>query len=121
MTGASLAQRLRGWNALEKAAFVAFWIEGKVTVTGLTAKAMIEIVGANTSYTYEMLKHSDEARVLVCKGLRPLFSEKPKTKPAQLDLPLAAREMSDVEVLAMIKKIGVNRALEAAAAIEAGE
>jgi hypothetical protein len=119
MTGASLAQRLRGWNALEKAAFVAFWIDGKVTITGLTVKAMIEIVRANTSYVYAMLKYSNEARVQVCQGLRPLFSE--KTKPAQLDLPLIEREMSDDEVLATIKKIGVNRALEAAAAIEAGE
>jgi hypothetical protein len=122
MTGASLAQRLRGWSALEKAAFVAFWIEGKVTITGLTVKAMIAIVGANTSYVYAMLKYSDEARWQVCKGLLSLFPEKPKPDPdpEQLDLPLI-ESWSDEKVLATVKAIGVERRLEAAAAIEAGE
>jgi hypothetical protein len=119
MTGASLAQRLRGWNALEKAVFVAFWIEGKVTITGLTVKAMIAIVGANTSYVYAMLKHSDETRAQVCQGLCSLFPEKPK--PTQFDPPLSipAVTTDDAALAALVAKVGVERALEIAAQIEA--
>jgi hypothetical protein len=122
MTGASLSQRRRGWNALERAAFAAFWIEGKVVVTELTAQAIIAMVGANARYTYAMRRISDETRAQVCKGLCSLIPAKPKQLALPLGLPKAenpVREMSNAEIAAMIDQVGVDRLLEIAAAREA--
>jgi hypothetical protein len=119
MTGASLAQRRRGWSPLERAAFAAAWIEGKVVVTELTAKAINGMVGANASYTGAMRKLPDETRAEVCQELRPLMREKPK--PTQLELPLSvpAAINDDATLAALMVKVGVEHALEIAAAIEA--
>jgi hypothetical protein len=124
ITGRSLAQQRRGWTALQAARKCAEAIEGTRKLVDLTDKMMIGAFDANADYVYRMLRLSHEQRDMVDAGLLSLAQATTMPKPRQLELPLgegsqAPTEMTDAAFLSKIKSIGIERALETVAAVEA--
>jgi hypothetical protein len=123
ITGRSLAQRLRGWSAPQRAVLVRNFVLGKTTFVEPTTTLLAQMCKVSVAYADHALNLSDADCDAVWKGLRPLVP----AKAVQLDLPLSApattkpTEMSDAAFLSKIKSIGIERALEAVAAVEAGE
>jgi hypothetical protein len=121
LTGASLAQRRRGWSAPQRAVFAARRAQGKAVVTDPTVKTIAEEAGVSVASIYAAPGLSESEQNAVWRGIRPLKSAMTKAKPTQLDLPLgqgsqAPTEITDAKLVARIKSVGVERAF---AAIEA--
>jgi hypothetical protein len=124
ITGASLAQKVHHLLAPDRACMAADIIDGLVTIQGLTVKAVAALCGVSAAYTHVALRLSPEQRDQVRAGV-PLIQA--KAKPMQLDLPLGLPEAvepeatnDDTVLAALMAKVGVERAFEIAAQIEAG-
>jgi hypothetical protein len=115
ITGASLAQLVRRMPATARACLAANVIDGRIALVDLTAKAIITIVGANSSYVYQALRLSQEQREQVCRGERSLIAPAPvntHTRPIDWDA------VDDLTLVEVISRIGVNRVVDAAVAAE---
>jgi hypothetical protein len=123
LTGASLAQRLRGWTVPQRAVFAARLVRDKAAITNRTVKMIALETGVSVASIYIALGLSESEQLAVWQDKRPLKSA--TAKAVQLDLPLSVPaepvgEFSDdAKVAAMIDQVGVDRLLEIAAAREA--
>jgi hypothetical protein len=87
-------------------------------------KTVAEEGGVSVASIYIALGLSESEQLAVWKGIRPLKSA--TAKPVQLELPMAATppaaidpdDLNDDALMALIAKAGVERVLNAAAAVE---
>jgi hypothetical protein len=124
VTGASLAQRQRGWSAPQRAVFAARRVQGTAVVTNTTVKTIALEGGVSVASIYVALGLSESEQNAVWQGIRPLKSA--TAKAVQLDLPLSAAavtdsaDMDDATLTALIAKPGgIERVLKIAAQVEA--
>jgi hypothetical protein len=112
LSGASLAQRLRRMSPPERAVLGADILDGRVVLQGLTAKTIAEIVGVNQSYLFAAARATPEQRMAIARGSRPVIL------PPALPAPIDWRNVDDDVLVEAVRLIGVDRALNAAVAVE---
>jgi hypothetical protein len=116
ISGHSLAQRLRRMSAPERAVLAADIIDGRVLLQGLTAKSIATIVGVNQNYLFAALRATPEQRTAIKNGMRPLIQPQPDVMPAPTTIDWA--RVDDTVLTDVVRAIGVDRTLDAAAAVE---
>ena len=114
-SGASLAQIARRMTPVERAVLAADIIDGKVVLQGLTAKSVAHLVGTNQSYMFAALRATPVQRAAILAGTRPLMPACARSMPTVIDW----AEVDTGKIVEAIKLIGIDRALEAAIAVEA--
>jgi hypothetical protein len=113
ITGASLAQRRRRMSAAERACLGADIVDGRIVLQGLTVKAIAALVGVNVGYVDHALRLTPEQRAEVCRGSRPLVL--PRTRgPAPIDW----AKIDDATLVEAVRRIGLERTLDAAIAAD---
>jgi hypothetical protein len=111
LSGASLAQRLRGLTPQQRAVLAADIIDGRVALLELTAKSVTALCGANTAYVAAALACSAEE----CDRVRRGRGRLPKRARRW---PVDWAAAGDVMLLEAIRKAGLDRTLDAAVAVE---
>jgi hypothetical protein len=115
ISGASLAQIARRMTPVERAVLAADVVDGRILIQGLTAKSVAHLVGTNQSYMFAALRLSPEHRQAVLNGTRPLVPPRARRQPAAA---IDWGAVGDDELVEAVRQIGVDRALNAAAAAE---
>ena len=114
ISGASLAQIRRRLSAAERAVLAADIVDGRTVLQGLTVKAIAALVGVNVGYVDCALRLTPQQRAEVCRGDRPLVPPRTR-KPAP---PVDWNAIGDAMLVEAIRRIGVDRALNAAVVAE---
>src|SRR5262245_2378698 len=114
ISGASLAQLRRHMRAAERACLAADIVDGRVALQGLTTKAIAALVGVSVGYVDRALRLTPEQRVEVSRGARPL----PPAQKHTNDRSINWNAVDDDVLVEAIRRIGIDRALNAAVAAE---
>jgi hypothetical protein len=100
-------------SAAERACVAADIVDGRVVLQGLTVKAIAALVGVNVGYVDRALRLAPEQRAEVSRGARPLPAQKHTN-----DRPINWNAVDDDVLVEAIRRIGIDRALNAAVAAE---
>jgi len=112
--GASLARLRRDMSAAKRACLAADIVDGRVVLQGLTIRAIATLVGVNLDYVHRALRLTPEQREQVRRGDRPLVL--PRTPASHIDWDA----INDDDLVEAVRRIGLERALAAAVAVERG-
>jgi hypothetical protein len=93
-------------SAAERACLAADIVDGRIVLQGLTVKAIAALVGVNVGYVDRALRLTPEQRAEVCDGDRPLVAPRAHA-------PTDAGCMSDETLLEVVRRVGIDRALNA--------
>jgi len=123
ISGASLAQLRRRMSAAERAVLAADIVNGRVVLQGLAVKAIAALVGVNVGYVDRALRLTPAQRQEVYNGDRPLV---PPRAPAparagcwgRAGAPIDWEAIGDAELTEAIRRIGIDRAINATIAAE---
>jgi hypothetical protein len=113
ISGASLAQLIRAKTPSQRAVIAADVIDGRLVIVGLTAKSVTTLCGANTNYVAAALKCTPEQRELVKRGERQLIPARSRRRAA-----IDWSALNDDDLVEAVRRIGLERALAAAVAVE---
>jgi hypothetical protein len=117
ISGAGLAQLRRRMSAAERACLAADIVDGRVVLQGLTVKAIAALVGVNQGYVDRALRLTPEQREQVRHGDRPLVSPRPcadfDALRAAAAAPIDWEAIGDEMLVEAVRKIGIDRALNA--------
>jgi hypothetical protein len=119
ISGAGLAQRRRRMSAAERACLGADVVDGRVVLQGLTIKSVAALVGTSVGYVNRALRLTPAQRQAVCDGERPLVA--PRARPRAgcwSGAPIDWEAVGDEMLVEAIRKIGIDRAINAAVAAE---
>jgi hypothetical protein len=121
ISGASLAQKLRGMTPSQRAVLAADIIDGRLVVMGLTRKVVTTLCGANPNYVDHALRLAPAQRQAVHDGERPLVA--PRARPRAgcwggNGAPIDWAAVGDEMLVEAIRKIGIDRAINAAIVAE---
>ena len=114
LSGASLAQLVRRKSAAARALLAAEIIDGKIIVQGLTIKAVATIAGCSVGSVFAALRLTPEQREAVERGQRPLVLPQPPAPSMAIDW----TKVDDETLTDTVRQVGIERVLEAAAAVE---
>jgi hypothetical protein len=101
-------------SAAERAVLAADIIDGRIVLQGLTVKTIAALVGVNVGYVEHALRLTPAQRQEVCDGDRPLVLPRPRKHRAPVDW----GAVGDAELAEAIRKIGIDRAINAAIVAE---
>jgi hypothetical protein len=110
-----LAQLLRRKTPSQRAVIAAEIIDGRLVIVGLTAKSVTTLCGANTNYVAAALKCTPEQRAAVAAGDRPLIQPQSRARAAAA---INWGTVDDDTLIEAIRRIGLERTIEAAVAVE---
>src|SRR6516164_6386704 len=80
ISGASLAQLVKGRSPSERAVLAADILDGRIVVVGLTRKAVTTLCRANTNYVAAALRTTPEQRTAIRRGARALIRTRARTR-----------------------------------------
>jgi len=103
-------------SAAERAVLAADIVDGRIVLQDLTTKAVAALVGVNLGYVDHALRLTPEQREQVKRGDRPLV--RPRPRPSKRAAPIDWEAIGDEMLAAAIRQVGIDRALNAAIAVE---
>jgi hypothetical protein len=118
VSGRSLASRIPHKKAAARAVTAARIVEGKTSLVDLTAKSVAALCGVSVPYLNAAMRLSEEERMAVLAGRRPLIAPK-QPKPAQQAAEARAQVDAAMarlnEALQLIADVGADHAAALAA------
>jgi hypothetical protein len=116
VSGVSLAQYRRRMSVPERAVLGAEILRGDVKLVCLTARSIAALVGVSVASLGAAWRATPEQRQQIKNGKRPLVPSHPRTSPVPAAVDWAA--VDDVVLADIVRAVGINRTLDAAAAAE---